>query len=182
MRLNAAAQVAGLLNSVLDRRELFSRDSWAKWIGEPPTGRPYFTDPEIEYYAEQGIENLSHRDLVRLNFLLICEALESRDGIGSGIEESWSYNLDRYISRWTNVLTEVGIAEALVFDRNPSGKPSVLLTADYEASDRPSGYLVEADPKPLKDETDRTIQRVIHPCFGGVFEAQASACFGLLAN
>jgi energy-coupling factor transporter ATP-binding protein EcfA2 len=153
-----AQWTASLLNSLLDRRDLFA----SCWCGSDIEN-----DHEIDYYAHRGIASLSPHELRRFNVLLIEEALPNKWWNPSTLKYGHStVSFEEYVSFWTNRLVEVGISR----DSTRKSPHSQMSPAHRLLEDRlPTGFLLDPDSfeRDLSDEDeDRRLQRVIHPCFG----------------
>lgn len=187
----AAECIAEFLNSLLDRRDLFSDDCWlvqeecfddegeSVWVA-------YSNDPEIERYRNKGTAGLPREELARLNRLLIEEALCECDSKKTGLRRRSEYYFEEYVSQWMQMLTEAGINHYYFCASNepPIGQWYFILPqrtrrnyfggdsdsvriADTGWIDRPAGFLLQPESYSCDlKEDDLLTQRVTHPCFG----------------
>ncbi|HUX86378.1 MAG TPA: DUF3696 domain-containing protein [Chloroflexota bacterium] len=152
-----AESLSGLLNSVLDRRDLFA-PCWLTHVetvdldGEV-TQDQYFADDEIMHYCDKGIDRLSDREFARFNYLLVEEALfRSCWLVEPGYFLGYRYWLEDYLNYWMFKLTGADFGSARI-ERTKFPHVGFLLHPRLhgdESSDRDRRY------RP----------RTSHPCFG----------------
>ena len=155
--------MASLLNSVIDRPDLF-----APCV--PHTGI------EAAYYGQGRIDSLSRRDLRLLNRLLIESALWYAtwlDDIGFHWRLYW---FEAYVSRWMRKLSDVQIGHREQLYSASDPQPSEwLYPADtrmdehrqsYDESYQPRGFLFEDDFWDLTSFDEFRLDTLLHPCFG----------------
>jgi hypothetical protein len=155
--------VADLLSSVLKSRELLS----PCWL---PHGE-YPGDPEITYYASKGVDSLSEKDLLRLNRILVENALWC---IGEFCETSWySYSFEQYISYWMKLLTDIEVVDQTRTHARSPWSPREPWQSVRDPFARawlfhPTGFLLQPDSysPEVSDVHNLHLRRLIHPCFG----------------
>ena len=170
----ASKLVADLLNSILDKPDLFSDEVWRVYSrGMGPDGDYEYWDylaincEEAKEYVTRDVQELSRRDLARMNYLLIEDALnydENREYRKSQGINRRTFTFESYVSSRMRRLTDVGIG-FLPF-HNRLGQWDLCVFADHNEKEWPDGFLVEASQFSSYGADENTMQRMIHPCFG----------------
>ncbi len=165
----AAECVVGLLNSILDKRELFSWDCWSEDMryvdcdGEIVHDTVPLNDDEIGHYVHQGVENLSGADLGRLNRLAVEEALNDPEHDYRVLASRARCRFEDHISYWLMRLTDIGIG--WYFDGMPRlGHLQCIFRSGTEVTSPARSFLTSPDWH--SSAASGEIKRLSHPCFG----------------
>lgn len=160
-----------LLNSVLDRRELFDCDLWVEQ-NELPDGdgrteiQEFYPDPEIEALVNSGIDSLNDDDVRRLNYLLICDALSNSLWHAS----SQQCEFDDYLSSWLTLVADVQVHSQKI--KPPSiGQWTMNISTLLPQPKRPTPFLLASYGGPDWNNGEG-MSRLSHRCFGaGLFSS-----------
>ncbi len=161
-RSEVEESIAELLNSVRERRDLFA----PCWLRNAD-------DVEIMYYARQDVESLTRGDVLRLNRLLIEDALANNEFSDDPFNSPLNSTVDdfeQHIFAWMDWLTEVSMespSEGMLAARNsqfqglPGKLVSILTGRRVRFLLRPDSFGLD-----LRADHELSVARLGHPCFG----------------
>ena len=177
----AAEAVANMLNSVLDREDLFSVECWGtpqeSVDAQSEVNEVSYTikDQKIEYFLRYK-ESWDHDDLTVFNRLLV----EDRFLFCSFLERGCGFqSFNAYVSRWISDLTDASL-NAYSYESSSShidifGKTTTfdqwrfIGPAQKGTPQGYAGYLFFAEPVHMDlSSAGTSMKRMLHPCFGVV--------------
>ncbi len=175
----AAGAVANMLNSVLDREDLFSMECWGtpqeSVDAQSEVNEVSYTieNRKIEYYLRYK-ESWDHDDLTVFNRLLVEDALGVIFPSLGGERECNFPSFNAYVSRWTSDLTDASLnilsyesladlfREPMRADQWRFICPAQVITPQGYA-----GYLFFPEPVHTDlSSAGASMKRMLHPCFG----------------